>query len=304
MTSPAAGAVIRLDGVTKQYRGGGGVVDLSLEVRAGEVFGFLGPNGAGKTTTIRLLLDLIRPDRGSISVLGTDTRSPDPSWRRRVGYLPGDLRLWERLTGAQILAHLAFLRGGIDPGRILLLAERFELDLTRPVKTLSRGNRQKVGIVQALMGDPELLVLDEPTSGLDPLMQSEFHRAVTEMNALGATVLLSSHSLAEVDRLADRVGMIREGRLAAIDEVGSLRSRAVHRIEIRTRGPFPSDALESLAGVRAVELEGDTARLQLSGEIAPLLRAVAPLDVVDMVVREPDLEDIFMNLYLPESETA
>ncbi|MFN8052645.1 MAG: ABC transporter ATP-binding protein [Acidimicrobiales bacterium] len=292
-----AATAVRLDRVTKQYRGGGGVSDLTLEVRRGEVFGFLGPNGAGKTTTIRMLLDLIRPDSGTVEVLGEDVATAGAGLRRRIGYLPGDLQLYERLTAAQILTHLAHLRGGVDPARIEALAERFGLDLHRPTKTLSRGNRQKVGIVQALMADPELLVLDEPTSGLDPLVQAEFHRALREARSAGATIFLSSHTLSEVDRVADRVGMIRDGGIAAVDDVAALRARAVHRIEIRTGGPFPAPALADLPGARNVTIDGDTARLEFSGAIAPLLRTIASLDVVDLAIHEPDLEDIFLDLY-------
>lgn len=299
----AMDAAVSLDAVTKRYRGGGGVTDLSFEVRRGEVFGFLGPNGAGKTTTIRLLVDLLRPDSGRISLLGQEIRAGGPELRRRVGYLPGDLSLWGRLTGAQILGHLAHLRGGIDPSTINELTERFGLDVAKPAKTLSRGNRQKIGIVQALMGDPDLLILDEPTSGLDPLVQAEFHRTLRRAVERGCTVFLSSHSLSEVDRIADRVGMIRDGRTGAIEDVTSLRTRAVHRVAIRTAGDFPPLALATLDGARHLEIDGDVARLDLSGGVAPLLRVLAPLDVVDLTIHEPDLEDVFLDLYRDEAGT-
>jgi ABC-2 type transport system ATP-binding protein len=291
---------IDLDGVTKRYRGGGGITDLSLTVRRGEIFGFLGPNGAGKTTTIRLLVDLLRPDSGRIALLGEDVRSAGPALRRRIGYLPGDLNLWGRLTGSQILGHLAHLRGGSGLADIAPLAERFELDLGKAAKALSRGNRQKIGIVQALMGEPDLLILDEPTSGLDPLVQAEFHRCLHEVVGRGGTIFLSSHTLSEVDRVADRVGMIRDGRIAAADDVAALRTRAVHRVEIRTAGPFPDAALAGLAGARRIEIDDDIARLDLSGGVAPLLRTIAPLDVIDLTIHEPDLEDVFLDLYRDE----
>jgi len=296
-------SAVQLDAVTKRYRGGGGVTDLSLDVRVGEVFGFLGPNGAGKTTTIRLMVDLIRPDSGRICLLGEDIRTAGPQLRQRIGYLPGDLSLWGRFTGREILGHLAHLRGGVDPASIESLAHRFDLDLTKPAKALSRGNRQKIGIVQALMGRPALLILDEPTSGLDPLVQSEFHRCLREVVDRGDTVFLSSHTLSEVDRVADRVGMIRDGRIAAVDDVASLRTRALHRVEIRTAGRFPAEALDSLAGARHVDIDGDLARLDLSGGVAPLLRALAPLDVIDLTIHEPDLEDVFLDLYRDEERS-
>lgn len=286
-----------LDSVTKHYRGGGGVTDVSLEVRQGEVFGFLGPNGAGKTTAIRMLVDLIRPDSGRISVFGEELRTGGPALRKRVGYLPGDLNLWDRLTGAQILAHLANLRGDVDEARIADLVEQFGLDVSKPAKALSRGNRQKIGIVQALMSDPDLLILDEPTSGLDPLVQAEFHRTIRAAVDRGCTVFLSSHSLSEVDRVADRVGMIRDGRIGATEDVSDLRTRAVHRVEVRTAGAFPKDALDRLDGARRIDIDGDVARLDLSGGVAPLLRALASLDVIDLTIHEPDLEDVFLELY-------
>lgn len=294
--------VIELEGLTKRYAGGGGVTDLSLGVRRGEVFGFLGPNGAGKTTTIRLLLDLIRPDSGRIRLFGEDVRTAGPMLRRRIGYLPGDLAVWPRLTGREILDHLAFLRGGVADESVDTLADRFGLDLTRPARTLSRGNRQKIGIVQALMAEPDLLVLDEPTSGLDPLVQAEFHRCLREVIDRGGSVLLSSHTLSEVDRVADRVGMIRGGRVAAVEDVAALRTRAVHRVEIRTAGTFPVDALDHLSGARRLDIDGDRARLDLSGGVAPLLRAIAPLDVIDLTIHEPDLEDVFLDLYREDHE--
>jgi len=288
---------VALEHLSKRYRHGGGVEDVSFEVAHGEVLGFLGPNGAGKTTTIRLLLGLLRPDAGAITILGRDARTAGPEQRRHVGYLPGDLALWDRLTGAEILAHLAHLRGGVDPAQVRELADRFALDLTRPVRTLSRGNRQKVGIVQALMGAPELLVLDEPTSGLDPLVQAEVHHALRTAREAGCAILLSSHTLSEVDQVADRVAVIRDGRMVAIEEVDDLRARALHRIEIRTASPMPSGLLDAVPGALRVEVDGTIARLELAGPMSGLLRAIAPLDVIDMSVREPDLEEVFLDLY-------
>ncbi|MCH7706430.1 MAG: ABC transporter ATP-binding protein, partial [Chloroflexi bacterium] len=200
--------VILTEGLTKSYGKSRGIVDLNLEVRAGEVFGFLGPNGSGKTTTMRLLLDFIRPTRGRAEVFGLDVRTESMEIRRRVGYLPGDLAMYENLTGRELLTYFANLQGGVSWSYTEALAERLGLDLSRPIRTLSTGNKQKVGLVQAFMHQPELLVVDEPTSGLDPLVRQEFYRIVQEAKAEGQTVFLSSHILAEVERIADRVGII------------------------------------------------------------------------------------------------
>ncbi len=227
----ASDSPINLQEVTKHFRGGGGVDDVTLEVVAGEVFGFLGPNGAGKTTTIRLLLDLIRPDAGQIRLFGLDSRRDSVAVRRRLGYLSGDLALYERLTPRELLTHFAHLRGGPAWREIAELADRFDLELDRPIRALSKGNRQKVGLVQAIMGEPELLVLDEPTSGLDPIVQHQVHMLMREVAAEGRTVFLSSHVLAEVGQVADRVGLIREGRVVAVERIAELRRRSVHLVD-------------------------------------------------------------------------
>src|SRR5581483_5001839 len=208
-----ARAAILTDGLTKDYGGGRGLFDLDLEVARGEVLGFLGPNGAGKSTTMRLLLDLIRPTAGRAWVLGFETRAASLEIRRRVGYLPGDLALYLKLTAGQMLEHLAALRGGVDRAHLNTLVERFAVELDRPIADLSTGNRQKVGLVQAFMHDPELLILDEPIAGLDPLVQQSFHALLREVTDGGATVFLSSHTLSEVERVADRAAILRAGRL-------------------------------------------------------------------------------------------
>ncbi len=199
--------------LTKDYGQGHGVFDLDLEVRTGEAFGFIGPNGAGKTTTIRLLMDLIRPDRGTVTIFGLDARRDSLAIKRRVGYLPGELPRFPGVTAGHVIGLLAGLRGGVDPARITALAERFELDLGRRFEDLSHGNKQKVGLIQAFMHEPELVILDEPTLGLDPLMQREFRQLVAASVASGATVLLSSHVLAEVELVCQRIGLLRAGRL-------------------------------------------------------------------------------------------
>ncbi len=288
---------ISLTGVTKVYRGGGGVRDLSLEVGWGEVFGFLGPNGAGKTTTIRLLLDLIRPQRGAVRLFGLDARRDAVAIHRRLGYLPGEFALYERLTARETLAHFARLRGGPDEATVERWAAEFDLELDRPVRALSRGNRQKVGLVSALMNEPDLLVLDEPTVGLDPLVQRTVHQRLRGAAASGRTVFLSSHVLSEAAEVADRVGLIKEGRLVAIERVAEFRARPVHEVEVRADPAAALDALGDLKDVTVRERIEGGLRLEVVGSLNPLVAALAALDVVDLSVREPSLEDVFLSYY-------
>ncbi|MEZ5101361.1 MAG: ABC transporter ATP-binding protein [Thermoleophilia bacterium] len=289
-------AAIRCEALTKDFGGGRGVRALDLEVAPGEVFGFLGPNGAGKTTTIRLLLDLLRPTSGRALLLGLDARRDSLAVRRRTGYLPGELALYERLTGRELVAYVARLRrvGTAEADR---LAGRLELDLGRRIEELSRGNKQKVGLVLALMHRPELLVLDEPTSGIDPLVQREFHALVREATAEGRTVFLSSHVLSEVERMADRVALVRDGRLVLVDEVAALKARAVRELELRFAGPAPDDAFRGLAGVELLEVEGERLRLRVAGSVDAALKAAARFEVVGIATREPGLEEIFLAYY-------
>lgn len=289
-------ASVRTTGLTKIYaRHQEGIVDLDLEVRPGEVFGFLGPNGAGKTTTLRLLLDLIRPTRGRAEVLGRDPRRDGVQVRRRVGYLPGDLALYENLTGGELLHYLAHLRGMPDRVYAGELAERLDLDLTRHIHDLSRGNKQKVGVVQALMHRPELVILDEPTSGLDPLVQQEFHLLVREAAGEGRTVLLSSHVMSEVERMADRVAILRSGRLAVVEEVAALKARALRRLELDFAGPVPRSAFAGVPGLRDLDVSGSTVRCGLTGAVGPLMRVATRFELLNVTSHEPDLEEIFLD---------
>jgi ABC-2 type transport system ATP-binding protein len=291
----AVNAVVRARGLTKFYGEERGVVDLDFEVGGGEVFGFLGPNGAGKTTTIRLMLDLIRPSRGRIELFGSDTRKVDG--RRRIGYLPGDLRLYDRLTARELFSYFAHLRGLRDLGSASALAERLGLELDRPIRALSKGNRQKVGLVQAFMHEPDLLVLDEPTSGLDPLIQQTFYELVTEAKGGGATIFLSSHVLPEVQHIADRVALIREGSLVLVATVDELRAHAVTRIEV-TFAELPAvDAFAGVPGVDEVDRQGRRVRLSLRGEADPIVKALARYHVMALDSQEADLEDIFLALF-------
>ena len=288
---------ISLQAVTKHYRGGGGIDEISLEVERGEVFGFLGPNGAGKTTTIRLLLDLIRPDSGRVALFGLDARRHSVAIRRRLGYLPGDLALYERLTARALLAHFAHLRGGSAWADAASLAARFDLELDRPIRALSKGNRQKVGLVQALMGSPELLILDEPTSGLDPLVQHQVHILMRGLAAEGRTVFLSSHVLSEVGDVADRVGLIRDGRVVAVQSVEDLRRSSVHLVDVSARAPLPADAFSRVPGVLRRDIRGASAHLEVTGPIDPVVRALAGYELDDLSFREPSLEELFLAFY-------
>jgi ABC-2 type transport system ATP-binding protein len=296
---------IRTDGLTKVYAGKVTAVrDLDLTVRRGEVFGFLGPNGAGKTTTIRTLLDLIRPTHGKAEVLGLDVRRSGVELRRRLGYLPGDLELYPRMTAREVLTYLGNLRGGVPRKNVDALAERLDLDLSRPVGTLSHGNRQKVGLVQAFVHRPELLVLDEPTAGLDPLLQQEFYRLVRETVEDGRTVFLSSHVLSEVERIADRVGIIRSGELVVVEEVEALKARATRRIEVELARPAAGAPFLGLPGVREAETEDRLVRFVVEGSVDGLVKALAEHEVVTITSHEPDLEEIFLGYYRQDGDRA
>ena len=295
---------IELNGLTKTYGSSRGLVDLSLSVERGEVFGYLGPNGAGKSTTIRLLLDLIRPTSGTARVLGLDPRADAVALHERIGYLAGDFVAPGRQKVGAALRFLAALRGGAGADQIDVLCERLELDQGRQISALSKGNRQKVGLVQAFMHEPELLILDEPTSGLDPLAQQIFLDMVAEAAENGQTVFMSSHIMSEVEAVADRVAIIREGRLVALDTVAGLRADAVRDVEVTFTGPVDSSAFTGLAGVADVRIEGGTLRCQVTGSPDALLRALAGHHVAGLLVTEPALEDLFYSYYTGDADAA
>lgn len=289
--------IIHTAHLTKSYGKARGVADLDLAVRPGEVFGYLGPNGAGKTTTIRTLLDFIRPTSGSAAVFGLDSRRDSIAIRRRVGYLPGELSLYEGLTGRDLLRYMANLRGGVAWRDVEALAERLGATLAQPIRTLSHGNKQKLGLVQAFMHQPDLLILDEPTQGLDPLVQQEFYRMIAEARAVGRTIFLSSHVLPEVEKTCDRVGIIREGRLVAVEEVAGLKAKALRRLEIRFATPVPPAAFEGLPGVRDVRAENSALTCTVTGSLDAVIKAAAGFEVVDLISQEPSLEEIFLAYY-------
>ena len=290
-------AVIALEKLTKSYGPNRGIIDVDLVVESGEVFGFLGPNGAGKTTTIRTMLDLIRPTSGHALVFGIESSADPVAIHRRVGYIPGEFALYDRLTGKQTLEYFANLRGGVDPAYQASLIERFELDASRRFREYSKGNKQKVGVIIALQHRPDLLVLDEPTSGLDPLVQQTFFTTLREAVADGASVFLSSHILSEVEKTADRVGIIREGRIVKLGTVDDLRDLAHHQVELRFAGPVPVAAFEGLPGVSDLVADDHVLRMRVAGAMSPVVHAAARYEVLDFVSREPSLEETFLAQY-------
>jgi ABC-2 type transport system ATP-binding protein len=261
------------------------------------VFGFLGPNGAGKSTTMRLLLDLIKPTSGSARVLGLDAGRESLEIRRRVGFLPGDLALYPKLTGRVVLDYLAQLRGGVDRRVRESLVDRFDAELDRPIRQLSTGNRQKLGLIQAFMHEPEVLILDEPIAGLDPLVQESFHALLREISAEGRSVFLSSHTLSEVERVTHRLAILRQGRLIVVDSLENLRKVAVRRLEIEFAAPVDADQFRALPGVKEVQSNGRTVTIGFEGSADAVVKAVAAYEVRAIRPREDDLEDIFLRYY-------
>jgi len=290
-------ALIEVRKLTKSYGRYRGIVDVDLAVNEGEIFGFLGPNGAGKTTTIRILLDLIRATSGEASVFGIQTTADPVAIHRRIGYLPGEWNLYDRLTGAETITYFANLRGGVDRGYVDQLVQRLDLDPSRRFREYSKGNKQKVGLICALQHRPDLLILDEPTSGLDPLVQQTFNELLFEARGEGRTVFLSSHIISEVERTCDRVAIIREGRIVRLDTVEGVRALAAHEVELRFKAPVEAAPFAALPGVVNLVEEGRTLRMLVTGPIAPVVRLAGQFDLVDFVSREPSLEEVFLAEY-------
>jgi ABC-2 type transport system ATP-binding protein len=290
-------AIIQIEKLTKSYGAHRGITDIDLEVNEGEAFGFLGPNGAGKTTTIRTLLDHIRPTSGRALVFGIQTNVDPVAIHRRVGYLPGEFALYDKLTGGQTIEYFANLRGGVDTPYQADLVKRLDVDTSRKFKEYSKGNKQKIGLIVALQHRPDLLILDEPTSGLDPLVQQTFYEIIREAKAEGRTIFLSSHILSEVEKTCDRVAIIREGRLVQVDRVEALRDLSHHQVELRFAGDVPVGAFAALPGVSDVTTEGNLLRMRVSGPITAVVREAANHELLDFVSREPSLEETFLAQY-------
>ena len=294
-------SMIETERLTKAYGRHRGITDVDLEVGSGEVFGFLGPNGAGKTTTIRILLDLIRPTSGRALVFGIPSTEDPVAIHRRVGYLPGEFGLYDKLTGAETIEYFANLRGGVDPVYVRALVERLDLDPSRRFREYSKGNKQKVGLVVAFQHRPELLILDEPTSGLDPLIQQVFFDLVREARAEGRTVFLSSHVISEVDRTCDRVAIIRDGRLVRVGELDALRDLSHHDVVLRFGSPVPAAPFEAIDGVSNVAAESDIVRMRVAGPVGPVIREASRYDLLDVESTEPSLEETFLAAYEREA---
>ena len=283
--------------LTKYYGKQLGIEDVDLEVKRGEVFGYLGPNGAGKTTTIRTLLDFIRPTCGSATVFGLDVRQSSVDIHRRVGYLNGELALYNNMTGEDLLKYLGNLRGSLDWKYVRELAARFQCDLPRRIQGLSMGNKQKLGLLQAFMHKPDLLILDEPTNGLDPLMQHEFYDLLTETKKEGRTIFLSSHILPEVEKVCDRVGIIRQGKLVTVETIEALKSHSVRQLEIHFARAIPKEKFSNVPGIRDILVQDKLLTCNVVGSLDALVKAAAQFEVINIISHEPSLEDIFMTYY-------
>jgi ABC-2 type transport system ATP-binding protein len=293
----ASRAVISTQALTKHYGEVKALVDLSLDVRAGEIFGFLGPNGSGKSTMIRTLLGFLHPTHGSATVLGLDVVADSVEIRRRTGYLPGGIALYDSLSGADALQYLADLQGQGSAMRDEL-CERLQMSkavLRRRVRDYSRGMRQKIGVIQALQHDPELAILDEPTEGLDPLMQHAFYALMDDQRAKGRSIFFSSHVLSEVERICDRVAIIRAGHLMALQNVDDLLKRRKKKVELRWRGAAPD--LDGIPGLADIEVQGDRMRATLLGDVSGFVRAIASPSLEDLTIEPARLEEAFLEYY-------
>jgi ABC-2 type transport system ATP-binding protein len=294
--------VIAVNGLSKHFKTLKAVDDVSLSVTEGEVFGLLGPNGAGKSTTLRCLLGLIKPTSGTCSILDLDCWSDRVAAHRQIGVLPSDFNYEGDVTGRELLKLFGLLRGVDTSARADELAERLRADLDRPLKELSRGNHQKIGLITALAHDPEIVLMDEPTSGLDPLMQEEFLHIVEELRNAGKTVLLSSHNMAEVERACDRVAMIHSGKVLEIAEISALLERSPKELHVVFGGPVDATEFSSIEGVSDVYVDGSTLELKVRGSIDAVIHATARHEIVDLICERPSLESAFVQLYREDDE--
>lgn len=293
----SAQPAIRTRGLTKFYGQTRGIENLDLRVERGEVFGFLGPNGAGKSTTINLLMGFRKPSRGSATILGQPVGPGNTALRRRLGFMPGELSLYENMKAGDLLRYFGNLRGGVQWNYVEELADRFSLDLTRKIKDLSKGNKQKVALVQAWMHRPDVLILDEPTSGLDPLIQQEFHELVQEAKKGGTTVFLSSHVLSEVEHLCDRAAIIRNGRLVMLERMSSLHERTIRHLEVTFVGRAPRAIFDRVTGVSGVSVERNVLRCTVHGGMDQVVKRLAKHRVKNLISEHASLEELFFKEY-------
>ena len=299
-------AIIQTNQLTKSYGRSRGIIDVAFDIQEGEVFGFLGPNGAGKTTTMRTLMGLLRANSGSATIGGLDCWAQSTDVKKLVGYLPGEFTFDPGLRGAQIIEYLGHLRGGVDQAYVLSLVERLDFDPGKRFREYSHGNKQKLGLVQAFMHKPRLLILDEPTSGLDPLNQQEFYKLVAEVQAGGRTVFLSSHILPEIEQTCDRVAIIREGRLVKIDHVSALKDLHQHEVVVNFAGPASVEWFKNVAGVTSVDQGSNEHTLQINvhGELTEIIRIAGEHHATNIETHEPSLEEVFLRFYEPEQSPA
>ncbi|HSX58551.1 MAG TPA: ABC transporter ATP-binding protein [Candidatus Saccharimonadales bacterium] len=292
-----AKSVIKTENLTKYYGKNLGVESLNLEIKEGEVFGYLGLNGAGKTTTIRLFLNFINPSSGNVSIFGLDPTKESHKLNDFIGYLPGEVHLYERLSGRDHLKYQASLRNKVDWSYVETLADRFNANLHKPIRSLSHGNKQKIALIAAFMVKPKLLILDEPTTGLDPLIQREFYNLVAEVNKEGTTVFISSHILPEVERICHRVGIIRSGNLVVTEDIENLKKKAIRPIEVHFTKAPKVEIFQKIPGINNPVLHDNILRANIKGTMDPLIKELAKYEVENLITAEPDLEQIFLNYY-------
>lgn len=293
---------IKTQNLTKWYGSSRGIENVSLIVKQGEIFGFLGPNGAGKTTAIRLMLDIIRPTSGNIKIFGMDSRLQSNAIHKRVGYLSGDIEMDTHLTGAQYIRYMSSLRGGVPRATINRFINLLDCDTSKKIRHLSRGNKQKIGLVVALMDNPDLLIFDEPTSGLDPIIQTQFNKIIKSLAKKGKTIFISSHILSEVQNTCSRVGFIKEGSLLKVEPLDQLIKKNFKNLKIVLRQKSDQQHLEKLKNITSPKIEGTIFTGKLHGDLEPLIKVLANIKPLDVLIEEPHLEDLFMHYYQTEQK--